>query len=86
MWFAALSRYEEEPWYQSFCVRLLEGSPSVMKLLSHDPFEGKPPRFVRGVLYQYRFADAAVHRASGVWWTRQELGLYSPPLSLRQRD
>lgn len=86
MWFAALSRYEEEPWYQNFFIRLLEGSPSVMKLLAHDPFEGKPPRFVRGVLYRYRFADAAARRTSGVWWTREELGLYSPPVSLRSRE
>jgi hypothetical protein len=84
MWFAALSRYEEEPWYQDFCLRLLQGSPAVLRLLAHDPFGGKPPRFVRGVIYRYRFADVETRRTSGVWWTREPLGVYSPPLSLRR--
>jgi hypothetical protein len=82
IWFAALGQYEREPWFQSFCRRLLEGSPPVLRLLARDPFQGTPPRFVRGVLYQYHFADAATGRAEGVWWTRQRIGLYSPELSL----
>jgi hypothetical protein len=84
MWFASLSEYEREPWFQRFCVRLLEGSPSVLKLLARDPFAGKAPRFVRSTLYQYRFAGASAHFKSGVWWTRERLGAYSPVLSLRQ--
>jgi len=82
MWFAALGQYDREPWFQSFCRRLLEGSPSVLRLLARDPFQGKPPRFVRGVLYQYHFSDAAAGRAEGVWWTRERLGLYSPARSI----
>ena len=84
MWFAALGQYDREPWFQSFCRRLLEGSPSVLRLLARDPFQGTPPRFVRGVLYQYHFAELATGRADGVWWTRERLGLYSPVLSLSQ--
>ena len=82
MWFAALGQYDREPWFQSFCRRLLEGSPPVLGLLASDPFQGTPPRFVRGVLYLYHFADAATGRAQEVWWTRERLGLYSPALSL----
>src|SRR6185436_20025803 len=41
MWFAALGRYEEEPWVRNFCVRLLEGSPDVLRLLERDPFRGR---------------------------------------------
>ena len=82
MWFAALGQYDREPWFQSFCRRLLEGSPPVLGLLASDPFQGTSPRFVRGVLYLYHFADAATGRAQEVWWTRERLGLYSPALSL----
>jgi lipase maturation factor 1 len=82
MWFAALSRFDDEPWFQAFCVRLLEGSPDVLRLLARDPFQGHPPRSVRGVLYRYHFSDAAARR-QGVWWTRERLGLYSPVLTLR---
>jgi hypothetical protein len=84
MWFASLSEYEREPWFQRFCVRLLEASPSVLKLLARDPFAGKAPRFVRSTLYQYRFAGASAHFKSGVWWTRERLGAYSPVLSLHR--
>jgi lipase maturation factor 1 len=84
MWFASLSEYDREPWFQRFCVRLLEGSPSVLKLLARDPFAGQAPRFVRSTLYQYRFAGASAHFKSKVWWTRERLGAYSPVLSLRR--
>ena len=47
MWFAALGRYEENPWFQNFCVRLLQGSPEVQRLLARDPFNGRAPRYVR---------------------------------------
>jgi hypothetical protein len=84
MWFAALGRYESEHWFQNFCVRLLQGSPTVLKLLRSDPFDGRPPRYVRATLYRYRFADAATHARDGVWWTRELVGEYSPVLSLSQ--
>ena len=84
MWFAALGTFQENVWFQNFCVRLLEGSPSVRALLALDPFGGTPPKFVRGVLYQYHFASIAEHHATGVWWTRERLADYSPVLSLRR--
>ena len=80
MWFAALSRFEEEAWFQQFGRRLLARSPPVLRLLARDPFEGQSPRFLRAVLYRYRFSDAATRRRTGAWWTRQELGLFSPVL------
>jgi len=85
MWFAALDRFEQEDWFQNFCRRLLEGSPDVLALVAHNPFQAKPPRLVRGMLYQYHFADRATHRKEDVWWVREQLGPYSPTLSLPQR-
>ena len=63
MWFAALSSYDAEPWFQRFCRRLLEGSPDVLRLLAYDPFAGRPPRYVRATLYRYRFSDRAARRS-----------------------
>jgi predicted DCC family thiol-disulfide oxidoreductase YuxK len=80
MWFAALGRFDDERWFQSFCVRLLEADAAVLKLLERDPFQGRRPRYVRAVLYRYRFSDQAA--GSGVWWVRERLGEYSPVLSL----
>ena len=82
MWFAALGRYEDEPWFRNFSLRLLEGAPDVRRLLAYDPFEGRTPRYVRGVLYRYRFSGWTTRRRDGVWWTRERLGEYSPPVSL----
>jgi hypothetical protein len=83
MWFAALGQYEGEPWFDSFCRRLLTASPDVLGLLASDPFGGQPPRFVRATLYRYQFSGWTTGRAEGVWWTRERLGGYSPVLSGR---
>jgi hypothetical protein len=82
MWFAAFGHYDNEIWFGNFCVRLLQGSPDVLRLLRRDPFEGRPPRYVRAVLYRYHFADSATRHTEGVWWTRERVGEYSPVLSL----
>jgi predicted DCC family thiol-disulfide oxidoreductase YuxK len=85
MWFAALGQYDNESWFRNFCLRLLQGSPDVVRLLKRNPFEGGSPRYIRAVLYQYRFADSAHQRTGGVWWTRERVGDYSPVLSLLPR-
>jgi hypothetical protein len=83
MWFAALGSYEDSPWFRDLCMRLLEGSPEVRRLLDRDPFDGRAPRYVRGVLYRYHFSDSDTRRREGVWWTRERLGEFSPTLALR---
>jgi predicted DCC family thiol-disulfide oxidoreductase YuxK len=85
MWFAALGTRDSEPWFKDFLVRLLEGSPDVLRLLDRDPFNGRPPRYVRAILYRYRFSDPTERRSQGVWWTRELTGEYSPPLTLAAR-
>jgi predicted DCC family thiol-disulfide oxidoreductase YuxK len=84
MWFAALGNYQENPWFQNFCVRLLEGSPQVLALLKHNPFPGKPPRYIRAEFYNYEFTNFNERRVSGAWWKRQFIGEYLPPISLTQ--
>lgn len=83
MWFAALGDYRREPWFLYFCQRLLEGSPPVLGLLERNPFPRAPPLYLRAVVYEYRFTDAATRRATGAWWRRDLRGLYCPLLTLR---
>jgi lipase maturation factor 1 len=81
MWFAALGTYSENPWFLDLCARLLEGSAPVTHLLATNPFPDAPPRYLRAVLYDYRFTDAATRRQTGAWWQREVKGLYCPVLS-----
>lgn len=87
MWFAALSDYRSNPWFVTFCERLLEGSPDVVALLAKNPFPDRPPRYVRALMYDYRFTTWDEHRQSGstkkVWWHRELHGEYLPPVGLR---
>jgi len=80
MWFAALG--SPPGWFLSLLVRLLEGSPDVLALLAENPFPEHPPRIIRAVLYDYRMTDLATRRSTGDWWTREQLGLYVPPIAL----
>lgn len=79
-WFAALSgRCDAAPWFLEFERRLFEGSPAVLGLLRENPFPDRPPKYIRARLFQYRFSRPG----DRVWWTREELGLFCPPLSAR---
>jgi len=83
MWFAALSRYEQNPWLLNFCARLLEGSPEVLALLQRNPFPHTPPRYIRAVVYDYHFTSFTTRQKTGAWWRREFKGLYMPAVSLR---
>jgi lipase maturation factor 1 len=83
MWFAALGTAQQNPWFIRLVICLLEGKRDVTRLLAHDPFPNQPPRYVRAILYRYRFATANEHGQTGARWKRQELGEYLPTVSLQ---
>jgi predicted DCC family thiol-disulfide oxidoreductase YuxK len=82
MWFAALGTYRHNPWFVSLLERLLRNTPEVTRLLAHDPFPESPPRYVRARFYEYHFTTWSEHRATGMWWKREERGEYLPAVSL----
>ena len=84
MWFAALGDYRSNPWIVRFMGRVLEGSPEVLGLLQSNPFPKSPPRYLRAMLYQYRFTDRDDRRKTGNWWRREAIGEYVPAISLRR--
>ncbi len=86
MWFAALGQPQQNPWLVSLCLRLLEGSRPVLALFGHNPFPHAPPRYIRALVFDYHFTDFATRRTTGAWWSRQEKGIYLPPISLRPRE
>ncbi|OLC11011.1 MAG: hypothetical protein AUH39_00555 [Chloroflexi bacterium 13_1_40CM_67_9] len=83
MWFAAMSSPMYHDWFVPLLVKLLESDRPTLRLLRKDPFEGKPPRFVRALLYLYRFTTVTERRETGAWWHREPVADYIPPVSLR---
>jgi hypothetical protein len=81
MWFAALHGFQRSRWVGSLLQRLLEGSPDVLRLMAKNPFPDGPPRFIRAIVYQYRFTDWETAQATGQWWTRDGGTPYSPVFS-----
>ena len=81
MWFAALGTCEENPWFLNFLARLLQGEPSVLRLLRTNPFPAGPPRYVRALFFDYHLTDRETRRRTGAWWRREALGLYCPVIS-----
>jgi len=85
LWFASLSSWRQEPIAVRTEQSLLRGDSDVLLLFSGNPFPHAPPRQVRAVIWQYWFTTPAEKRAQGLWWKRQQLGLYAPTLE-RESD
>ena len=81
MWFAAYGSFAQNPWFENLLRRLLEGSAPVLALFGSNPFPDHPPKRVRALLFDYRFADPATHARTGQWWIRRQEGLYFPEIS-----
>jgi hypothetical protein len=76
IWFAAMSRAEDEPWMLHLVWKLLHADRGLRRLLAHDPFGDEPPRYVRVMRYRYHFAPPG----SAQVWTRELEGYWLPPL------
>jgi hypothetical protein len=78
LWFASLGPWQQSSWVVLAQERLLENSPSVLRLFRSNPFAtGPPPTLVRTVRWQYWFTDLATKRRTGAWWRRRELGAFT---------
>ncbi|HTV05328.1 MAG TPA: lipase maturation factor family protein [Acidobacteriaceae bacterium] len=82
LWFCSLTDWQHCNIVPLTEIRLLSGSPDVLRLFASDPFAGSPPLYVRAVLWQYRFTSMKQKHDTGDWWQRKLLGLYSPVLTL----
>lgn len=83
MWFAAFESPEENPWFVSLLGKLLENDPATLRLIRYNPFPGKPPTFVRALLYEYHFTTPEERRRTGAIWKRKLTALYFQPVSLQ---
>ena len=82
LWFAAFEGAGQNRWIEGLLLRLLQGSPQVLSLLAANPFPEHPPKFVRALLYDYRYSDASLRARTGEVWVRRLQGVYFPQVSL----
>jgi lipase maturation factor 1 len=80
LWFASLGNWQQNEIVPITEERLLINDRDVVGLFRSDPFNGKAPRFVRAVLWQYWFTSMDEKRRTGNWWRRKMLGLYAPAI------
>jgi hypothetical protein len=80
MWFASMSTAQEYPWTYNLVWKLLHNDPGAVSLFAGNPFPGKQPRYIRAVLYKYRFATPGNSR--GLVWTSERIGDWIPVVSV----
>src|SRR4029450_5379422 len=79
----AMGSPNQYPWTLNLIWKLLQNDPGAVGLFRSNPFPGKPPRYIRAVVYRYSFVRPNSH---GPWWKRDRLGLWLPPLSADDPD
>ncbi|HET9990732.1 MAG TPA: lipase maturation factor family protein, partial [Kofleriaceae bacterium] len=75
IWFSAMEPHLSDSWLLHLVYKLLDGDTTVRELLAVDPFDGKPPAFVRIRRFEYHFG-------SDTWWTRDHEEMWLPPIAL----
>ncbi|WP_295714657.1 lipase maturation factor family protein [Mucilaginibacter sp.] len=81
MWFAAMSSPEEYPWTLNMMWKLLHNDPGAVNLFAGNPFPNQPPRYIRAVLYRYKFAKPG--NPKGLWWNREQINIWIQPTSAK---
>jgi len=79
MWFASMSTPEEYPWTFNLVWKMLHNDKQITGLFADNPFGDKAPTYIRAVLYRYSFAKPG--NSEKLFWNRQRLSLWIPPLS-----
>ncbi|KAF7232774.1 hypothetical protein EG68_07947 [Paragonimus skrjabini miyazakii] len=79
LWFAALSRPDNHPWFYNLVYRLLQQEQDVLELLDTSSLPSNP-KYIRAQLYTYHYTSP--NDQSGNWWHRVKKSDYLPPVSL----
>jgi lipase maturation factor 1 len=82
MWFAALGRAQDNPWFVRMAYQLLQGSPEVAGLFAVNPFPNSPPKYLRARIRLQPFTSTSERESTGHWWNPGLEEAYLPPVSL----
>lgn len=80
MWFAAMASPDDYPWTINLVWKLLHNDPHITSLFASNPFPGKPPRYVRAILYSYKFAKPGNRQK--LYWNRERMATWLPAMSV----
>jgi len=80
MWFASMSSPDEYPWTFHLIWKLLHNDPGAVGLFAGNPFPDKPPRYIRAILYRYKFAQP--RNPQNLYWNCDQVGNWLPPMSV----
>ncbi|GIW45453.1 MAG: membrane protein [Candidatus Binatia bacterium] len=79
MWFLLLrGRAPRDPYFHTLLFRLLTDPTRVAPLFARNPFGQRPPRWLRVVVYRYRFTDWSRGWESHAWWERERMSVLGP--------
>jgi hypothetical protein len=67
IWFSAMDDKLNDPWIVHLVWKLLDGDTTVRELIEVDPFDGKPPKWVRIRRFVYHMQPYG----ADTWWTRE---------------
>lgn len=76
LWFVPTQQQVQMYWFGKFMQRLHEDSSAVTRLLAIDPFADHPPRYLRVLVFRYRFTTPGERAESGNWWQLEYLGQF----------
>ena len=84
IWFVPPQNKRMMGWFNRFMGQLAKNEPKVTALLRENPFANKPPpRYLRVLVYRYRFTNWCERRETNNWWQREFLGVFP---YVRSRD
>lgn len=86
MWFLPFDDFESATWFHQFLSHLLKGTPEVLKLIRHNPFSKHPPKYIRALMYDYRFSSVNQKKELEWWWQREYIGPFSPVMTLKEKE
>lgn len=82
LWAAAPSNIGKHKWVSALAFRLLQGEPSVLRLMGPLPvtMPKKKPAYVRAMLYKLKYTKLP---GTAGYWKRKALAEFLPPVSLK---
>jgi lipase maturation factor 1 len=78
MWFASLSSFQENPWFNRLIIRVFEDTKTINPLLRNNPFKGNPPKYIRSLLVDFTFTNLKEKKSQDSYWKLTPLGQYCP--------